>query len=142
MKQSTKRPSRAPERPPQRDARFKPTLAAAGLRTFFRIADKWALSSEQQAQLLAMPRSTFFKAKLTPDAVGVNAGTLERLSYVLGIYKALHILLPNAQAADTWIHRPNAAPPFNGAAAVERMLGGNIGDLYAVRQYLDGQRGC
>ncbi len=31
--------------------------------------------------------------------------------------------------------------PFGGASALERMLGGNVGDLYVVRQYLDAQRG-
>ena len=91
--------------------------------------------------MLGMPRSTFFKARTSPGAVGVSASTLERISYVLGIYKALHILLPNPQAADSWIHRPNSAPPFNGAPALERMLGGTIGDLYVVRQYLDAARG-
>jgi hypothetical protein len=67
--------------------------------------------------------------------------TLERLSYLLGIYKALQLLLPEAQAADEWIRRPNEAPLFGGRSALERMLSGNVADLYLVRQYLDAQRG-
>jgi hypothetical protein len=57
------------------------------------------------------------------------------------MYKALHILLPNDQAADTWVHRSNTAPLFGGKSALDRMLAGQVSDLYVVRQYLDAQRG-
>jgi hypothetical protein len=39
------------------------------------------------------------------------------------------------------VHRPNTAPLFNGAAPIERLLAGNVADLYEVRRWLDGQRG-
>ena len=54
-------------------------------------------------------RSTFFKWKRAQD-VTLPKDTLERISYILGIYKALQILLPDECAADTWIRKPNAAP--------------------------------
>jgi hypothetical protein len=57
------------------------------------------------------------------------------LSYILGIYKSLQILLPNTTAADAWIKKANTAPLFGGKSALERMLGGNTGDLLAVRQF-------
>ena len=66
---------------------------------------------------------------------------LERISYVLGIHKALEILFPDPVRADAWVRRPNDAPLFGGRSALERMLGGNVSDLYVVRQYLDAQRG-
>ena len=74
------------------------------------------------------------KGQLTRD-------TLERVSYILGIYKALQILLPDPAAADAWVRKPNTAPLFGGAAALQRMLSGNVADLYVVRQYLDAWRG-
>jgi hypothetical protein len=73
--------------------------------------------------------------------VHLSRDTLERISYILGIYKALQILLPDAAAADAWIKKPNSATPFGGRSALERMLSGNVSDLYAVRQYLDAMRG-
>lgn len=116
-------------------------LAEPGLRTVFRIAAKWGLSNEQLMTLLGEPgRSTFFRWK-SGDVGKVSHDLVERLSYLLGIYKALHTLLPDAGHADTWIHRPNAAPSFNGQAPVQRMLGGRVADLYVVRQYLDAERG-
>ncbi|REE23374.1 MULTISPECIES: MbcA/ParS/Xre antitoxin family protein [unclassified Paraburkholderia] len=123
----------------------EPTLtemSAAGLRAFFNIARDWDLSAEEQIVLLGSPgRSTYFKWKATPETARLGRDTLERLSLLLGIYKALQILLPQASAADTWIKRPNSAPPFGGRRALDRMLAGNISDLVAVRQYLDAMRG-
>jgi len=123
----------APPTPPQ--------AAAAGLRAFGRIADLWHLSIAEQLQLLGInSRSTYFKWRKDSE-VRLPRDTLERLSYLLGIYKALQLLLPNERAADEWIRRANSAQPFGGKSALERMLSGNVSDLYVVRQYLDSQRG-
>ena len=66
---------------------------------------------------------------------------LERISYLLGIYKALHILLPTEHAANAWLKKPNTAPLFAGQTALKKMLRGSIVDLADVRRYLDAQRG-
>ena len=116
--------------------------STAGLRAFFNIARDWHLGVEEQLVLLGAPgRSTFFKWKSAPAEARLGRDTLERLSYLLGIYKALQILLPEQAAADAWVRKPNQAPVFGGRSALERMLGGNVGDLFAVRQYLDAMRG-
>jgi len=113
----------------------------AGLRAFTRIAEAWHLSIPEQLSLLGITsRSTYFKWRKEPHPK-LPRDTLERLSYLLGIYKALQLLLPDAHAADEWIRRPNDAPLFGGRSALERMLSGNVADLYIVRQYLDAQRG-
>ena len=115
-------------------------LSGPALRTFFRIADLWHLSVEEQMTLLGLtPRSTFFRWKRGQVAV-LPKDTLERISYILGVYKALQILFPDAKAADEWVRRPNAALPFGGRSALDRMLSGQVADLFVVRQYLDAQR--
>ena len=117
------------------------SLSGPALRTFFRITELWGLSADEQMVLLGVTaRSTFFKWKKETSVV-LPKDTLERISYVLGIYKALQILLPDEKAADDWIKRPNAAPLFAGRSALERMLSGQVADLFVVRQYLDAQRG-
>ena len=116
-------------------------LSGPALRTFFRIAELWSLSVEEQMTLLGLSaRSTYFKWKKDPNVV-LPKDTLERISYVLGIYKALQILLPDDKAADEWVKRPNAATPFSGKSALDRMMSGQVVDLYLVRQYLDVERG-
>jgi len=117
-------------------------LAAAGLRAFARIAQAWRLSVDEQLRLLGEPpRSTFFAWRKHPDKAALSRDTLERLSNLLGIYKSLQILLPDAAAADAWVRQPNQAPLFGGRSALERMLAGNVSDLNLVRRYLDGVRG-
>jgi Protein of unknown function (DUF2384) len=114
---------------------------AVGLRAFARIAELWDLSIAEQLTLLGLSsRSTFFKWRKEPQ-VRLPRDTLERISYILGIYKALQLLLPDTRAADEWVRRPNEAAVFGGRSALDRMLSGNVADLYIVRQYLDAQRG-
>jgi hypothetical protein len=116
-------------------------MARAGLRAFFRIAELWGLSVEEQLTLLGGPgRSTYFKWK-KDGADALPHDVLERISYLLGIWKALQILLPDEAAADGWVRQPNDATPFGGRSALDRMLSGNVADLYEVRRYLDAQRG-
>ena len=117
-------------------------LGAAGLRAFARIAEAWGLSVDEQLRLLGQPpRSTFFAWRKQPEKAALPRDTLERLSNLLGIYKSLQILLPDAAAADAWVRQPNGAAPFGGRSALDRMLAGNVSDLNLVRRYLDGVRG-
>lgn len=116
-------------------------MAQAGLRTFFRIAELWDLSVDEQITLLGSPaRSTYFKWK-RDGAESLPRDVLERISYVLGIYKDLQLLLPDEAAADGWVRQANDAQPFGGTSALDRMLSGHVADLYEVRRYLDGERG-
>ena len=112
-------------------------LPGPALRAFFSIAERWNLSASDQMTLLGVTaRSTFFRWKRDLSAA-LRRDTLERISYVLGIYQALNTLLPNEQAADAWIKRPNDAPLFSGQSALDRMLSGQVADLFVVREYLD-----
>ncbi len=116
-------------------------LSGPALRTFFNIADKWRLGGDEQMTLLGVTaRSTFYKWKKDAD-VALPRDTLERISYIVGIYKALGILFSDAEAANGWIRKANSASGFNGSSALDRMMSGNVADLYVVRQYLDAQRG-
>src|SRR4051794_20925544 len=90
------------------------SLTPPALRAFFRIAELWKLSVAEQMTLLGITaRSTFFQWKKNPE-VELPKDTLERISYLLGIYKALQILLPDPQAADSWVRQPNEATLFGG----------------------------
>jgi hypothetical protein len=117
------------------------SLGGPGLRAFANIAEAWGLTVVEQLQLLGIAsRSTFFKWR-RETAPRLPRDTLERLSYLLGIYKSLQILLPDPKAADEWVRKPNEAPLFGGKSALERMLSGQVADLYVVREYLDAERG-
>lgn len=112
----------------------------AGLRAFVHIAEAWKLDRAQQRRLLGDPPTrTFLRWQRKSGAV--SRDVLERISYVLGIFTALNVLFPSESQANAWIRRPNSAATFGGHSALERMLAGNVSDLYVVRSYLDGQLG-
>ncbi|MBI3771963.1 MAG: DUF2384 domain-containing protein [Gammaproteobacteria bacterium] len=117
-------------------------MATAGLQAFFAISEQWQLSARDERTLLGNPpESTFYKWKSERAARSLSHDTLERISYILGIYKALHILLPPS-AANEWVHKSNTAPLFGGKTALSRLTAGNVADLIDVRRYLDAQRGA
>lgn len=114
--------------------------AAAAVRTFWRLAEAWQLSVAEQLRLLGISRTTLYQWK--QGKVGpLDRHVLERLSYLFGVYAALQVLLPQPDRAAAWVRQPNDAPLFGGASALSRMLGGQVADLFVVRQYLDAQRG-
>ena len=118
-----------------------PDLGGPALRSFFRLAEAWQLRVAEQRRLLGdPPESTFYKWKREQDGAP-GRDVVERISYLLGIFKALQILFPDPAQADAWLRRPNQAALFGGHSALERMLSGNVADLFVVRQYLDAQRG-
>jgi hypothetical protein len=128
-------------------AKHRPTaditseMVAAGLRAFFQIMDTWQIPNDQAMVLLGQPaRSTFFKWRKGEVKGKAHAVDLvSRISYVLGIFKALEVLYQRPEQADRWVSQPNLA--FGGQSALERMMGGQITDLAVVRDYLDSVRG-
>ena len=114
---------------------------AAGLRAFFEIKEKWQLSYEEAKTLLGQPgKSTYYNWQRGQVGDVVHRMDLAtRISYVLGIFKALNTIYEHAELADSWVRKPNAA--FGGQSALDRMLGGQVVDLARVREYLDSIRG-
>jgi bifunctional DNA-binding transcriptional regulator/antitoxin component of YhaV-PrlF toxin-antitoxin module len=118
----------------------KRRMSAAGLNAFFNIAQVWNLNIDQEMVLLGKPtRTTYLEWKKDPALAQLNVDTLERLSYILGIYKMLQVLLPDSSSADNWIKKPNDAPLFSGKSALEKILSGKVSDLFLVRRYLEGR---
>ena len=117
-----------------------PAAAEAALRTFWRLAEAWTLTTAEQITLLGVARTTLYQWK--QGKVGpLDRHVLERLSYLFGIFAALQILLPVPERANEWLRKPNTAAFLAGSSALDRMLGGQVADLFVIRQYLDAERG-
>ncbi len=114
-------------------------LTGPALRTFFRIADAWNLREQEQMRILGLDSRSTFQSWKRGAVASIPKDALERISYVMGIYKGLQILLP--KTANEWVRKPNKASVFGGRPAIDRMISGNVADLYVVRQYIDAQRG-
>ncbi len=116
-----------------------PEQAANALTGFFRIMELWGADAAQARAILGQPAErTFYKWR--SGRVGAVPGdVLRRIGYVSGIWKALQILYSDHAQGDSWVRRPNRY--FGGQTPLERMSAGDVTDLAAVRQYLDGARG-
>ena len=117
-----------------------PDDVSGAIATALNILEQWELSREQQCAMLGIAERSWYQWKRDAPA-RVGGDTLERVSYILGIWKALRQLFPSREAHKRWPHLENAAPPFGGRPPIERMASGQVGDLYAVRTWLDGWRG-
>lgn len=97
---------------------------------------------EKEALILMgdMPRSTYTTG-IKNKSINLDRDKKERVSYLLGIYKALRILFDDSSQALSWIKRENSLPPFNGKTPKEYMLEGSIVRLAEVRKFLDYWRG-
>lgn len=125
-----------------------PVLAPArqsevAAKTFVRLATAWKLTvAEQCAALGNVSKQTIYNWRRHPQRARLGDDQFDRISYLLGIYKALHILFTRPEQADSWIRRRNDAVPFGGKPAAALMFSGRMSELIAVRRYLDGVRGA
>ena len=114
-------------------------LSQSAVDGFFAIIDKWGIPVERAGELLGgIPRSTVYKLK---SAAGtLRQDELTRISYIVGIYKALHILLPD-ELADRWMQQPNDNFLFRGQSPIDYVIRAGIPGLQQVRSLLDAERG-
>lgn len=140
-------PDRLSERPHdsasgRHDPEVRRRLSAPAIRTFLNVCAAWKLGVNQQRGLLGWPApSTYHKYKAGQIGT-LSFDALNRISLILGIYKALHILYPQAELADQWVQLCNANPIFGGKPPLELMIDGGIDGLTHVRRLLDGRRGA
>lgn len=121
------------------DPQERARLAAAGMRALVRLSELWNLTLAQQATLLGASSPDQCATWLNGDVEGADVELLERLSYLLGIYKALKTLGAGTDGGRLWLRGPNQSVTFNGGSPLDRMLHGDVRDLAAVREYLDAQ---
>jgi hypothetical protein len=113
-------------------------VSGAARRTFLNIAVVWSLTEREQVDLLALDDHAALEQFREPRDEALPADVLLRISYLLGIYRALHILLPR-EAADRTVRRPNKNALFDGNSALDLMTTRDLTDLAKVRAYYDGQ---
>lgn len=122
----------------------------AALRWFetMRAQDEWALSVDEQCELLGgVPRRTlqsWKKKALEGNDVELTRDVMERLSLLLGIYKAYKLLTPSNRPdlAGEWFRSNNSHDLFQGKSVKQYLIEkGTMAALYAVRRYLDAARG-
>lgn len=114
-------------------------LSPAALTAFFNIMTRWKVRDEDARALLGgVTNGPFYEMKRNPDRT-LDADRLTRVSYLIGIFKALGVLHSDA-VADTWVHRPNTNELFGGVPPLAYMIAGGLPALQNVRRMLDARR--
>jgi Antitoxin Xre/MbcA/ParS C-terminal toxin-binding domain/Antitoxin Xre-like helix-turn-helix domain len=115
-------------------------LGASALRAFFGIVDRWAIRDEDARALLGgVSNGPYYRWKREPPKL-IDADLLTRISYLIGIFKALNILYGEA-LADEWVRLPNTNRIFGGTTPLAYMIRGGIPAMQSVRRLLDARRG-
>jgi len=84
-------------------------------------------------------QSTLARYQALPQAK-LSRDTLERISYILGIYKSLRAMYPTAERADRRIRLETSEVPFAGTSALDFMARGSMKHLAETRRYFDAKR--
>jgi len=125
----------------RRDPEVRKRMSGPAIRTFLNIAQAWGLSVEEQRGLLGWPAASTYHKYKAGEVGRLSYDALTRISLVIGIYKALHILYPDDALADRWVKLPNSNPLFGGKPALALMIKAGVDGLYRVRRLLDARRG-
>jgi hypothetical protein len=125
--------------PDLEDRAERQRLSGPALKAFFNIIAKWKVRDEDARRLLGgVTNGPYYEIKRKPDRM-LDTDKLARISYLIGIYKALNIL-HGKRLADQWVHLPNTNPIFAGVTPLAYMMRGGLPALQTVRRLLDARR--
>ena len=115
-------------------------LSPAALRAFFNMMERWGVRDEDARALLGgVSNGAFYQMKKDPERV-LETDRLLRISYLVGIFKALNILHSEA-LADQWVQLRNSNRIFGGQTPLAFMIRGGAPATQIVRRLLDARRG-
>ena len=115
-------------------------LSPSALKAFFNIMEHWKIRDEDARVLLGgVANGPYYDMKKNPDRV-LESDKLLRISYLVGIFKALNIL-HSTPLADEWIRLSNSNRIFGGQTPLSYMMRGGVPAMETVRRLVDARRG-
>lgn len=115
-------------------------LSPSALKAFFNIVDRWSIRDADARSLLGgISNGPYYTWKKQPERL-LDADVLTRISYLIGIFKALNILF-GEKLADEWVRLPNNNRIFGGRTPLDYMMRGGLPAMQIVRRLLDARRG-
>jgi hypothetical protein len=116
-------------------------LSPSGLKAFFNIMERWKVRDEDARALLGgITNGPYYEMKKSSGGRVLEADRLLRISYLIGIFKALNVL-HGRKLADEWVRLPNTNRIFAGVTPLAYMARGGLPAMQTVRRLLDARRG-
>lgn len=114
-------------------------LSPAAIRAMKRIADHWHLKGQEAAALLGLSASTWDRITAGKWDQSLSQDQLTRVSAIVGVFKALHLLFAD-DMADRWARLRNKGALFENRTPIEAMIEGGIPIMLDVRRHVDALR--
>lgn len=122
------------------DSAERARLSTGAVTAFFNIMEIWKIRDEDARALLGgLSNGTFYALK-KGTGKPLDEDRLRRISYLIGIFKALNIL-HGQDLADRWMQLPNSNRIFNGSTALAYLIRGGLPAFQTLRRLLDARRG-
>lgn len=115
-------------------------LSEGAAKAFFNIMEVWKVRDADARILLGdMSNGSFYALKKDPTKP-LDTEKLRRISYLVGIFKALNIL-HGEELADKWMRLSNSNRIFAGMTPLEYLMRGGLPAFETLRRLLDARRG-
>ena len=115
-------------------------LSSDAVRAFFNIMARWEIRDDDARRLLGgISNGAYYALKKGGDRA-LDEDKLRRISYLVGIFKALNILYSEG-LADRWMQLPNKNRIFGGMTPHAYLMQGGLPAFATVRKLLDARRG-
>jgi hypothetical protein len=112
-------------------------LSGSALIGFFKMMEIWKVRDEDARTLLGgISNGPFYELKKNPKGKVLDVDRMFRVSYLLGIFKAINIL-HGQELADDWVQLPNSNAMFGGKTPLRYMIDGGLPAMQNVRRLLD-----
>lgn len=116
-------------------------LSPSAAKGFLNIMAKWGIRDADAKGLLGgVSNGRYYDMKKAPESALLDQDELHRVSFLVGIFKALNILF-GEELADAWVQLPNQNRIFGGATPLAYMIRGGLPAFQTVRRLLDARRG-
>ncbi len=101
---------------------------------FESIADAWCLTDQERATLLDTDRKTYDKWYRSNESVRLSSDQAGRVVYLISIHDSTRKVYGDAEYANDWVHRTNAA--FHDRAPLDVMLE-SLDGIVSVDRHLE-----
>ena len=128
--------------PPQTFSREddRARLTPSSLIALRSLARAWSLTGPEAATLLGVSESTWDRVKAGAWKGVLSQDQLMRVSTMIGVFKALHLLFADGMA-DRWVRLRNSGPLFGNLSPLEAMAERGIPGMIEIRRHVDALRG-
>ena len=111
-------------------------IAQLALKGFFGIAKRWQLNRPQAMNLLGLTATSTYANWKNCKTSTIPRDTIERISYLLKIDETLRLIHGSDEDQLSWLLTLNAHPSFENKSPLDKMLEGNVVDIYKVYQLM------